>query len=135
MERGQGGVLNAAQPARSLDVDGKTVARYLDLMVDLLLVRPLPTCHANVNKRLVKSPKVYVRDSGVLHALLRVADREALFGHPILGASWEGFVIDNIASVMQEGALMSFYRTSVGAELDSEGIDALGLSEVMDLIG
>lgn len=187
LAHGQGGVLNAAQLARSLGVDGKTVARYLDLMVDLLLVRRLPAYHANVNKRLVKSPKVYVRDSGVLHALLGIADREALFGHPILGASWEGFVIDNIASVMQEGTLMSFYRTSAGAELDlilefpglsekwaiaikssstpkpsrgfyyaledvapdktfvvyagderyplSEGIDALGLSEVMGLIG
>ena len=118
LAHGQGGVLNAAQPARSLGVDGKTVARYLDLMVDLLLVRRLPPYHINVNKRLVKSPKVYVRDSGVLHALLNIADREALFGHPILGASWEGFVIDNIASVVPEGTLLSFYRTAAGAELD-----------------
>ena len=128
LAHGQGGLLNAAQPARSLGVDGKTVARYLDLMVDLLLVRRLPAYYTNVNKRLVKSPKVYVRDSGVLHALLGIADREALFGHPILGASWEGFVIDNIASVLREGTLMSFYRTAAGAELDLI-LEFPGLSE------
>ena len=128
MAHGQGGLLNAAQPARSLGVDGKTVARYLDLMVDLLLVRRLPAYHTNVNKRLVKSPKVYVRDSGVLHALLGIENREALFGHPILGASWEGFVIDNIASVLREGTLMSFYRTAAGAELDLI-LEFPGLSE------
>ena len=128
LAHGQGGLLNAAQPARSLGVDGKTVARYLDLMVDLLLVRRLPAYHTNVNKRLVKSPKVYVRDSGVLHALLGIGNREALFGHPILGASWEGFVIDNIASVLREGTLMSFYRTAAGAELDLI-LEFPGLSE------
>ena len=128
LAHGQGGLLNAAQPARSLGVDGKTVARYLDLMVDLLLVRRLPAYHTNVNKRLVKSPKVYVRDSGVLHALLGIENREALFGHPILGASWEGFVIDNIASVLREGTLMSFYRTAAGAELDLI-LEFPGLSE------
>ena len=128
LAHGQGGLLNAAQPARSLGVDGKTVARYLDLMVDLLLVRRLPAYHTNVNKRLVKSPKVYVRDSGVLHALLGIENREALFGHPILGASWEGFVIDNIASVLREGTLMSFYRTAAGAELDLV-LEFPGLSE------
>ena len=128
LAHGQGGLLNAAQPARSLGVDGKTVARYLDLMVDLLLVRRLPAYRTNVNKRLVKSPKVYVRDSGVLHALLGIGNREALFGHPILGASWEGFVIDNIASVVQTGTLISFYRTAAGAELDLI-LEFPGLSE------
>jgi predicted AAA+ superfamily ATPase len=114
----QGSVLNAAQLARSLAVDGKTIARYLDLMVDLFLVRWLQPFHANVRKRLVRSPKVYVRDSGVVHALLGIPHREALFGHPIAGTSWEGFVIDNLLSVVPERTLASFYRTSAGAEID-----------------
>ncbi len=114
----QGSVLNAAQLARSLAVDGKSIARYLDLMVDLLLVRRLRPYYANVKKRLVKSPKVYIRDSGVVHNLLGIPDREALFGHPVVGASWEGFVIDNLLSVVREGTLPSFYRTSAGAEID-----------------
>ena len=124
----QGSVLNAAQLARSLAVDGKTIARYLDLMVDLLLVRRLQPFHANVKKRLVKSPKVYVRDSGVVHALLGIPDREALFGHPIVGSSWEGFVIDNLLSVTPDRTLPSFYRTSAGAEIDLI-LEFPGLSE------
>ena len=113
-----GGMLNAAQLAQSLAVSGKTVARYLDLMVDLLLTRRLQPFHANVGKRLVKSPRVYVRDSGVLHALLGMTNREALFGHPIAGASWEGFVIDNLLTALGNKGLASFYRTAAGAELD-----------------
>ena len=114
----QGSVLNAAQLARSLAVDGKTIARYLDLMVDLLLVRRLQPFHANVKKRLVKSPKIYVRDSGIVHTLLGIPDRETLFGHPIFGSSWEAFVIENLISVLKDGILPSFYRTSAGAEID-----------------
>src|SRR5258705_5887066 len=78
----QGGLLNAAQLARGLGVSGATIAHYLDLLVDLLLVRRLPPLLANVGKRLVRSPKVYVRDSGLLHALLRLVDKEAILGHP-----------------------------------------------------
>ena len=114
----QGGLFNGARLAGSLAVDGKTVARYLDLMTDLLLVRRLPPLYANVKKRLVKSPKVYVRDSGVLHALLGIGDMEALLGHPVVGASWEGFVIESLLSVVPSLALSSFYRTSAGAEID-----------------
>lgn len=114
----QGGLLNAAQFARSLAVDGKTVARYLDLLVDLLLVRRLPPLQANVGKRLVKSPRIYVRDSGLVHALLGIADREALLGHPVNGASWEGFVIENILRLSGGRAQASFYRTAAGAEMD-----------------
>ncbi|MEN8205993.1 MAG: ATP-binding protein [Pseudomonadota bacterium] len=114
----QGSVINAAQLARSLAVDGKTIARYLDLMVDLLLVRRLRPYHTNTKKRLVKSPKVYVRDSGVTHALLGIPDREVLFGHPVAGMSWEGFVIENLLSVVPYRTLASFYRTSAGAEID-----------------
>lgn len=114
----QGGLWNAAQLARSLGVNGKTVARYLDLMVDLLLVRRLPPLRANVRKRLVKSPKVYVRDSGLVHALLRISDVDELLGHPVAGASWEGFVVESLLSAAPEWTRASFYRTATGAETD-----------------
>ena len=114
----QGGLFNAARLAQSLGVAGKTIARYLDLMVDLLLVHRLQPWYRNVGKRLVKSPKVYVRDSGIAHALLELKDKEAILGHPIVGASWEGFVIGNLISVAPEGTKASFYRTVAGAEID-----------------
>ncbi len=114
----QGGLLNAATLARGLGVDGKTVAKYLDLMVDLLLVRRLRPWHKNIGKRLVKSPKVYVRDSGITHALLGLGDKEEILGHPVVGPSWEGFVIENLLSVAPERADAGFYRASGGAEID-----------------
>jgi predicted AAA+ superfamily ATPase len=114
----QGALLNAAQLARGLGVDGKTIARYLDLMVDLLLVRRLPPRLANVGKRLVRSPKVYMRDSGLVHALLGLPDKEALLGHPIVGASWEGVAIENAIGMAGRRAEASFYRTAGGAEID-----------------
>jgi predicted AAA+ superfamily ATPase len=114
----QGGLFNAAQLARSLSVDGKTVARYLDLMTDLMLVRQLQPYQANVGKRLVKSPKVYVRDSGIVHSLLNIEDHEALLGHPIVGASWEGFAIENIIAAAPRNAVPLFYRTAIGVEID-----------------
>ena len=114
----QGGLLNAASLARGLGVDGKTIARYLDLMVDLLLVRRLLPWHRNVGKRLVKSPRVYVRDSGITHALLGLGTKEALLGHPVVGLSWEGFVIENLLSVAPERSEACFYRASGGAEID-----------------
>jgi len=114
----QGGLLNAAEFARALAVDGKTVARYLDLLVDLLLVRRLPPYRANIGKRLVKSPRVYVRDSGLVHALLGIDDRDALLGHPVAGASWEGFVVENILRAAPDRVKASFYRTAAGAEMD-----------------
>jgi uncharacterized protein len=114
----QGGLLNTASFARGLGVDPKTAAAYLDLLVDLLLVRRLPPWHANVGKRLVKSPKVYVRDSGLVHALLGIADHDALLGHPVQGPSWEGHVIENVLGCVPEGGMGHFYRTSAGAEID-----------------
>ena len=114
----QGCLWNAAALARSLAVDGKTVARYVDLLVDLLLVRRLPPFHANVRKRLAKSPKVYVRDSGIVHTLLRLDDAEGVLGHPIAGASWEGFVIETLLRAAPERAQASFYRTASGVEID-----------------
>ena len=114
----QGGLLNAAQFARGLGVDGKTVANYLDLLVDLLLVRRLQPWHSNIGKRLVKAPKIVVRDSGLVHALLRLGDKEAVLGHPVVGKSWEGFVMENLIGVAPQGTEASFYRTSAGAEID-----------------
>ena len=118
LAHGQGGLLNAAHLARSLAVEGKSVARYIDLLVDLLLVRRLVPFRANVGKRLVKSPKIIVRDSGIVHALLRITNREELLGHPVAGPSWEGFVIENLVSAAPEGTAASFYRSSAGAEID-----------------
>lgn len=114
----QGGLLNASRLASSLSVSAPTVTSYIDLLVDLLMVRRLQPFHSNIGKRLVKSPKVYIRDSGLVHALLGIPDYNELSGHPVLGYSWEGFVIENIVSVMPEGTRVSFYRTSAGAEID-----------------
>ena len=114
----QGGLLNAAQLARGLGVSGATVGHYLDLMVDLLLVRRLQPHLANVGKRLVRSPKVYVRDSGLVHALLGLESKEAVLGHPVAGPSWEGMAIENILAVVEGCAEAGFYRTSGGAEVD-----------------
>ncbi len=114
----QGGMLNVAQLARNLGVDAKTAGGYIDLLVDLLLVRRLPPWHANVGKRLVKSPKVYVRDSGLVHALLGIGDKDTLVSHPVLGASWEGFVVEQLLAAAPDGTTGNFYRTSAGAEID-----------------
>lgn len=118
LAHGQGGLLNAAALGRSLGVSGKTVSGYLDLLVDLLLVRRLPPLHANVGKRLVKAPKLYVRDSGLVHTLLGLDDREAVLGHPVAGASWEGFVLENLLNCAPRRSQAWFYRTAAGAEMD-----------------
>lgn len=114
----QGGLLNVAQLARNLGVDAKTAHGYIDLLCDLLLVRRLPPWHANIGKRLVKSPKVYVRDSGLVHALLEIESREQLLSHPVVGASWEGFCIENLTGTAPSEAQAYFYRTGGGAEID-----------------
>ena len=114
----QGGLLNAAALARALAVDGKTVASYLDLLVDLLLVRRLSPWHGNVRKRLVKSPKVYVRDCGLAHALLGVGDREGLLAHPVAGGSWEGLAIESLIAAGPSGTEAYFFRTATGVEID-----------------
>lgn len=114
----QGGLLNVAQLARNLGIDAKTAHGYIDLLCDLLLVRRLPPWHANIGKRLVKSPKVYVRDSGLVHALLDIGSLDALLAHPVVGASWEGFVIENLLACASSGVQACFYRTGGGAEVD-----------------
>ncbi|SLN39564.1 ATP-binding protein [Oceanibacterium hippocampi] len=118
LAHGQGSLLNASRLASGLSVTSPTVTAYIDLLVDLLLVRRLRPFHANVGKRLVKSPKIYVRDSGLVHALLGIADYNALAGHPVVGPSWEGFVIENLLAVAPPRTEASFYRTSAGAEID-----------------
>ena len=114
----QGSILNAAHLARNLDVSGVTIGRYLDLMTDLLLVRRLKPWTANVGKRLIKSPKIYVRDSGITHALLNIPDYNSLLGHPVVGGSWEGFVIENILALVPSRVQPYYYGTPRGAEID-----------------
>jgi predicted AAA+ superfamily ATPase len=114
----QGAPLNLSELARNLDVDTKTAARYLDLLVDLFLARRLPPWFPNVRKRFVKTPRLFLRDSGLVHALLGIVNLEMLLSHPVVGASWEGFVIENLLACAPEGASAYFYRTSGGAEID-----------------
>ncbi len=115
----QGQFFNASQLGLSLGgASHSTAHRYLDVLVDTMMVRRLPPHLTNVGKRLVKSPKVYLRDSGVLHALLGIATVQDLQGHPVAGASWEGFVVEQVAAALPADAQLSFYRTAAGAELD-----------------
>ena len=114
----QGQTFNAAGLAKSLGLSGVTVGRYLDLMVDLLLVRRLVSWRGNMRRRLVKAPKTYLRDSGVCHALLGIGSLDALLGHPVVGGSWEGFAIENILSGLPPHASCGYYRTAGGAEID-----------------
>lgn len=118
LAHGQATLLNASRLASALAVSAPTVTRYIDLLSDLLLVRRLLPFHANIGKRLVKSPKVFVRDSGLVHALLGLEDMNDLAGHPVVGASWEGFVIENLLAAAPTRTAASFYRTSAGAEID-----------------
>jgi predicted AAA+ superfamily ATPase len=113
-----GQLFNASAIAASLGISATTTGRYLDHLCDTLMVRRLEPYFVNLGKRLVKSPKVYVRDSGLLHSLLGIKEVNDLLGHPSTGASWEGFVVEQIANQLPAGATMSFYRTAAGAELD-----------------
>lgn len=130
----QGQQLNASALGMSLGgLAHTTVARYVDTLVDALMLRRLEPVLPNLGKRLVKSPKVYVRDSGLLHALLGLHDLDALQGHPIVGASWEGFVVEQVAAAVAEvmpDAQLGYYRTAAGTELDvviERGSRRLGL--------
>jgi uncharacterized protein len=114
----QGGLWNAAGIASGIGMSGQSVGRYLDLFVDMLLVRRLAPWVSNAGKRMVRSPKVYMRDSGITHALLGIADAESLAGHPIVGSSWEGFVIEMLLAVSPTGTEAYFYRTASGVEAD-----------------
>ncbi len=114
----QGGLLEVSQLGKNLMIDAKTVHRYLDLLVDLMLVRRLQPWHSNVGKRLVKSPKLYIRDSGLVHALLGIATADALLSHPVVGNSWEGFALETLLNAAPINTTSGFYRTSNGAEVD-----------------
>jgi uncharacterized protein len=114
----QGSLLNASKLAESLSVTSPTVQSYIDLLCDLFLVRRLTPFFSNLKKRLVKSPKVYIRDSGIVHALLNLATYDELLGHPVIGSSYEGFVIENILTTVSASTEASFYRTAAGAEID-----------------
>jgi len=114
----QGSPFNASELARSLEVSANTVGRYVDLLCDLLLVRRLPPYTANVGKRLTKSPKIYIRDSGFVHSLLGIQDSIQLAGHPVVGVSWEGFVLENILNALPWRSHAFYYRTAKGAEID-----------------
>lgn len=114
----QAQMLNAARLAASMAVSGQTIARYLDLLCDLLLVRRLQPWARQSSKRLVKAPKVYVRDSGLVHALLGLETADALLSHPVVGGSWEGWIIENLLACVPPGTEASYYRTAVGAEID-----------------
>ena len=118
LSHNQSRLLNAADLARSMMIDAKTVNRYIDLLVDLLLVRRLPPYLVNVGKRLTKSPKLYIRDSGIVHSLLGLDSRDDVLGHPVAGGSWEGFVLENLLSLASERISAYFYRTAAGAEID-----------------
>ena len=113
----QGELLDQSKLASALAISGQTVSRYIDLLCDLMLVRRLPAWHGNVGKRLIRSPKVYVRDSGLVHALLGLPHLDAVLGHPVAGSSWEGFVVEQLVNAAPN-AQASFYRTSNGAEVD-----------------
>lgn len=114
----KGNLLNASELGRALEVSTQTVNRYIDLLEELLLVRRLAPYHANIGKRLVKSPKVYIRDSGIVHALLGLETLEQLAGHPVVGRSWEGFVLETLQAVLPWRSTAFFYRTAAGAEVD-----------------
>ncbi len=114
----QGGLFNASRLAKSCEVSARTIGRYVDLLEGLLLVRALRPWRVNAGKRVVASPKLYLRDSGLVHALLNIESREELFGHPVVGTSWEGLVIESIINAAPPRAMPWFYRTSAGTEID-----------------
>ncbi|MCY4425760.1 MAG: ATP-binding protein [Halieaceae bacterium] len=110
--------INLSALAKSLEVDHKTIRSYLDTLTDFYMVRQLPPWSGNTRKRLVKAPKSYLRDSGILHRLLNISDYESLLGHPVLGASWEGFVLESILVSLSSKWQYSYYRTAAQAEID-----------------
>ncbi|MDE0214830.1 MAG: ATP-binding protein [Deltaproteobacteria bacterium] len=114
----QGTTFNAARLASALSLHVRTLQRYVDLLVDLLLVRRLPPWSGNIGKRLVRAPRLYLRDSGVAHALLGLRTLEDVLAHPVAGGSWEGFVIENLLAVAPAWAQPFYYRTQAGAEVD-----------------
>jgi predicted AAA+ superfamily ATPase len=118
MAHSHGQLWNASKIAGSLGIDPKTCRRYLDVLEDTFMIRQIQPYAGNLKKRLIKSPKVYLRDSGLFHCLLHIQDQTQLLGHPIAGASWEGFCLEQIMARMPWRRWTSFYRTASGAEMD-----------------
>ena len=116
----QGQLVNASKLAASLAVSGQTVARYIDLLSDLMLVRRLTPWARNEGKRLTRAPKIYVRDSGLAHALLGLAEIDDVLSHPVAGGSWEGWVIENLLAAAPSATQARFYRSAAGAEVEGE---------------
>jgi predicted AAA+ superfamily ATPase len=114
----QGGIANLSRIAAGLGISVPTATRYLDLLEDLFLVRKLQPWSANIGKRLVRTPKIYIRDSGIAHTLLKIRNQEDLLGHPVLGGSWEGFIIENLIATLPSWVTPYYYRTAAGAEID-----------------
>ena len=114
----QGAPLRVNELAGSLGISTPTVLRYIDVLVDLMIVRRLPPYHVNVGKRLIKTPRLFLRDSGIVHALLGIRSLHDLLGHPVAGLSWQGFVVENVIASLPAGADAFFYRTRAGAEID-----------------
>ena len=112
-----GQIWNASEPARAMGVSEPTIRRYLDLLTDAFMVRQLQPWHANVRKRQVKAPKVYIRDSGLLHQLLGIQTKKDLLTHPKVGASWEGYVLEEVLDIIQPDEAC-FWATHQGAEID-----------------
>jgi predicted AAA+ superfamily ATPase len=113
-----GQLWNASKLAGSLGLSAPTVRRYLDILSETFIARQIQPYYTNIKKRLVKSPKVYIRDSGLLHTLLKIMTLDDLQSHPLLGSSWEGFIMEQIISALPDTRNIYFYRTSAGAELD-----------------
>ena len=114
----QGQTLNQSKLAGSLDTTSPTIKSFIDMMVDTFMVRTLEPWYANIKKRLVKAPKVYIRDSGLLHSLLDIETMDQLQSHPILGASFEGFAIEQVLGRISSRWKASFYRSASGEEID-----------------
>ena len=110
--------VNFSKLGESLSVNYKTIRNYIDLLTDFYMVRQIQPWAGNTKKRLVKSPKIYIRDSGLTHRFLNVPDFETLWGHPAIGASWEAFILENIISQISNKWRYSYYRTNAGAEID-----------------
>jgi predicted AAA+ superfamily ATPase len=113
-----GQLWNASQISKSLGVSSPTVKNYLNILEETFIIRQLQPYYSNIKKRLIKSPKVYIRDSGILHALLSHKTLDDLQGHPMMGNSWEGFVVEQIIGILPENWDFYFYRSNAGAEID-----------------
>ncbi len=113
-----GGQINYTEIGKSMELSHTTIKSYLEILVQFFMVREIPQWSGNTKKRLIKSPKIFIRDSGLVHKLMNVLDFESLWGHPILGSSWEGFVLENIIAVLPNTWRYSFYRTTSQTEID-----------------